>query len=73
MAFKKGGVPLTPNHCTGHFREKIQTPIMGLTLYFLPHRHLFLTKGAGLHEELPKDETKREDREYAGNANASSL
>lgn len=46
---------------------------MGLTLYFLPHRHLFLTKGAGLHEELPKDETKREDREYAGNANASSL
>lgn len=73
MAFKKGGLPLTPNHCTGQFREKIQTPNMGFTLSFLLHRHLFLRKGAGSQEELPKDEMKRENREYAGNANASSL
>lgn len=61
-----------PNHCTEQIREKIQTPIMGFTLYFLLHRHLFHTKGTGL-QELPKEEMKRETRKYAGNANDSSL
>lgn len=44
---------------------------MGFTLYFLLHRHLFPTKGAGL-QELPKDEMKRENRKYSGNANVRS-
>ncbi|XP_032908691.1 coiled-coil domain-containing protein 83 [Catharus ustulatus] len=35
--------------------------------------HLLLTKGAGLHEELPKDEMKREDREYAAKTDGKSL
>uniref|UniRef100_A0A803VQ56 Coiled-coil domain containing 83 n=1 Tax=Ficedula albicollis TaxID=59894 RepID=A0A803VQ56_FICAL len=35
--------------------------------------HLFLTKGAGLHEELPEDEMKRENREYAAKTDGKSL
>ncbi|XP_062343477.1 coiled-coil domain-containing protein 83 [Cinclus cinclus] len=35
--------------------------------------HLFLKKGAGLHEELPKDEMKRENREYTAKTDGKSL
>ncbi|XP_008633143.1 coiled-coil domain-containing protein 83 [Corvus cornix cornix] len=35
--------------------------------------HLFHTKGAGLQEELPKDEMKRENRVYAAKADGKSL